>query len=162
MVVQQTTPSKENSSVWDSKPVGSNWKMHTLDTKPADEMEKNRSPEEEGVAGWSSQDSSNEKESTLTEEAETYDSSPTKPLSQNSQSGKSTPTQEVGGVWRSGRTSANSTSSLTEVNGMGKVGMVKGGPQSRSSSPRKMNRCVCVCVCVCALARIYFHLCAYG
>ena len=135
MVVKQTTPSKENSSMWESKPAGSNWKMHTLDTKPVDEAEKNRSSEEEGVVNWSSQNSSIEKDSTLTEEAE---SSPTKP--QNSLSGKSTPTQEVGGVWRSGRTSANSTSSLTEVNGMGKMGVAKVGQQSRSSSPRKMNR----------------------
>ncbi len=134
MVVKQTTPSKENSGPWESRTTSANWKMHTLDTKPVDENEKMREK-----VSWNKQescetDSASHREivteggndgnvSTTTKMpfSREMDSSPTKTPSQANMSGTSTPTQELGGVWRSGRTSANSVS-------------------SRSASPRKMNR----------------------
>ncbi|XP_064406881.1 uncharacterized protein LOC135351726 isoform X3 [Halichondria panicea] len=132
MVVKQTTPSKENSGPWESRTTGANWKMHTLDTKPVDESEKIREK-----VSWNKQescetDSATRKETVTEGHNDTNvsstaskmpysreDSSPTK--AQTNMSGTSTPTQELAGVWRSGRTSANSVS-------------------SRSASPRKMNR----------------------
>ena len=187
--VESSTPSKDNGTgSWDSKPVGSNWKMHTLDTK-APESSPEELTGESHVGGrgiqegeWEDLDavslSSNERDTAALLDRENAchktsssddgggasgdtNSDPGQPdryrgsnsqetgnelnsrsaiQSGSSTPGNATPTQELGGAWRSGRTSVGSTSSLSEVNSCGLKGGMKGGQQMRSTSPRKMNR----------------------
>lgn len=192
MVVKQvetSTPSKDDGTViWHSKPVGSNWKMHTLDTKAPES-----SPEEGDSHGsgrgirdgdWEDLDavslSSNERDTTSLFDRENVclktnssddggeatsgdtNSDPDRYRGGSSQEtgnelnsrsviqsgsstpGNATPTHEMGGAWRSGRTSVGSTSSLSEVNSSGVKGGIKGNQPIRSTSPRKMNRYACM------------------
>ncbi len=134
MVVKQTTPSKENTNSWESKTtVGANWKMHTLDTKPTSESEKSHEEVKirEEIA-WNKQESC-ETDSVTHKESETRISHDD--IIKVPSSGVTTPTPDVGGAVPSGRMSANSISSLSDVGGA-----KKGGGISRSASPRKMNK----------------------
>lgn len=136
MVVKQTTPSKESTSPWESKTVGANWKMHTLDTKPTNEGDKGHEEVKvrEEVA-WNKQESY-ETDSVAHKEPEASISSELDTIKAPS-SGAVTPTLEG-----SGRTSVNSVSSLSDVSGTGGGAKKGGGGVSRSTSPRKMNRWV--------------------
>ncbi len=145
------TPSKESTIPWETKTtVGANWKMHTLDTKPTNEGDKGRDEVKvrNDIIIWNKQESCETDSVTHKEHGRSFSHEITDtmkvPLPVVS-------TPEMGVVIRSGRTSACSVSSLSDVSVVG--GAKRGGGVSRSTSPRKINRWVWSVV----IATLYLH-----